>query len=101
MNKFNYGETVYIKGNISFNIDDMDFLKGFIYNIHPNRERMYWIMVDGSDTIFVRGKNEVFKTKKELTESYINDIENAIKVKQIEIKNYKKVIKKLEHKIGE
>ena len=100
MNKFDYGETVYIKGNISFDINNIDFLQGFIYDIHPDRERMYHIMVDSSDTIFVRGKNEVFKTKKELTESYINDIENAIKVKQIEIKNYKKMISKLKKEIS-
>lgn len=78
---FDYGETVYIKGNISFDINNIDFLKGFIYDIDPKRERRYIIMVDGSDTIFVRGKDEVFKTKAELTKSYITDIENAIKVK--------------------
>ena len=97
MNEVKVGDKVYFKGHLSLYINDLDFLEGTITSVIPNYN--CHIKVEGADCEFVRRPGEVFKTLEELKKSYIEDIKVAIKVKQIDIKNYKRVLNKLKKEI--
>ena len=108
MQEFNVGDTVYVKGHEYFDINDLAIDEAKIdYISEKTTWTKYGATTETKYDISIKNKqsnrstDKVYKTKKDIKRAYIQIIKEQIKSKQEEIDYYNKVVKKLEHEIGE